>query len=204
MPGVSALESTWPVWGWFEKQQIWVMWPIYLPVYWLTDWLNGWSRDLLMKQTGSQLVKKFSVFYGTRKFITGFTNACLYSKPVHALSHFLKNHFNIIFLCAPTSSKWSLSSGVPYQTPLRTSLFCTCHVSRPSNSSSTCLTYCLFSICSPNKSKRLWRGCRNLILIIISHFILYSSSSFILTLRLVDVYTTVSILHCGTFRLNTI
>jgi hypothetical protein len=31
---------------------------------------------LLEKLTGCQPVKKFSVFYGTRKFITSFTSAC--------------------------------------------------------------------------------------------------------------------------------
>ena len=35
-----------------------------------------WSRVLLEKLTGSQLVKKFPIFYGTRKFITAFTSAC--------------------------------------------------------------------------------------------------------------------------------
>ena len=34
-----------------------------------------WSRILLEKLTGSQLVKKFSAFYGTRRFITTFTSA---------------------------------------------------------------------------------------------------------------------------------
>ena len=33
------------------------------------------SRVLLEKLTGSQLVKKFPAFYGTRKFITTFTSA---------------------------------------------------------------------------------------------------------------------------------
>jgi hypothetical protein len=33
------------------------------------------SRVLLEKLTGSQLVKKFPEFYGTRKFITAFTHA---------------------------------------------------------------------------------------------------------------------------------
>jgi hypothetical protein len=32
--------------------------------------ITSWSRVLLEKLTGSQLVKKFSVFYGTRRFIT--------------------------------------------------------------------------------------------------------------------------------------
>jgi len=33
------------------------------------------SRVLLEKLTGSQLVKKFPAFYGTRRFITTFTSA---------------------------------------------------------------------------------------------------------------------------------
>jgi len=33
------------------------------------------SRVVLENLTGSQLVKKFSAFYGTRKFITAFTSA---------------------------------------------------------------------------------------------------------------------------------
>jgi len=33
------------------------------------------SRVLLEKLTGSQLVKEFPAFYGTRKFITEFTSA---------------------------------------------------------------------------------------------------------------------------------
>jgi hypothetical protein len=34
-----------------------------------------WSRVLLEKLTGRQLVKKFPAFYGTRRFITSFTTA---------------------------------------------------------------------------------------------------------------------------------
>jgi hypothetical protein len=37
--------------------------------------LTAWSRVLLEKQTGLQLVKKFLAFYGTRKFITVFISA---------------------------------------------------------------------------------------------------------------------------------
>jgi len=37
--------------------------------------LTPWSKFLLEKLTGSQLVKKFPTFYGTRRFITGFTSA---------------------------------------------------------------------------------------------------------------------------------
>jgi len=37
--------------------------------------LTPWSRVLLEKLTGSHLVKKFPLFYGTRRFITAFTSA---------------------------------------------------------------------------------------------------------------------------------
>ena len=37
--------------------------------------VTPWSRDLLKKLTGSQPVKKFPAFYGTRRFITAFASA---------------------------------------------------------------------------------------------------------------------------------
>jgi hypothetical protein len=37
--------------------------------------LAPWSRVLLEKLTGLQLVKKFPTFYGTQMFITAFTGA---------------------------------------------------------------------------------------------------------------------------------
>jgi len=43
----------------------------YLKTYLLTPW----SRVLLEKLIGSQLVKKFPAFYGTRWFIAAFTSA---------------------------------------------------------------------------------------------------------------------------------
>ena len=39
------------------------------------DLLIPYSAVLLEKLTGSQLVKKFPSFYGTRRLITAFTNA---------------------------------------------------------------------------------------------------------------------------------
>jgi hypothetical protein len=39
------------------------------------------STTLLEKLTGSQLVKKFPAFYGTRRFITAFTSAQHLSLP---------------------------------------------------------------------------------------------------------------------------
>jgi hypothetical protein len=38
--------------------------------------LTPWSRVLLEKLTGLQLVKKFPAFYGTRRFFTALTSAC--------------------------------------------------------------------------------------------------------------------------------
>ena len=46
---------------------------IYLLAYLFTYLLTPWSRVLLENLTGSQLVKKFPAFYGTRRFITAFT-----------------------------------------------------------------------------------------------------------------------------------
>ena len=40
----------------------------------LTYLFNPRNKVLLEKQTGFQLVKKFPVFYGTRRFITAFTS----------------------------------------------------------------------------------------------------------------------------------
>jgi len=42
---------------------------IYYPYF-----LTPWSRVLIEKLTGFQLVKKFPAFYGTRRFITAFTS----------------------------------------------------------------------------------------------------------------------------------
>ena len=50
--------------------------------------LTPWSRVLLEKLIGFQLVKKFSALYGTWRFITAFTSACHMSllsqpNPIH-------------------------------------------------------------------------------------------------------------------------
>jgi len=43
----------------------------------LTNYLTPRSRDLLKKQTGPQLAKKFPEFNGHRRFITTFTRSSL-------------------------------------------------------------------------------------------------------------------------------
>jgi hypothetical protein len=80
-----------------------------------------WSRVLLEKLTGFQLVKKFPVVYGTRKFITAI-HKCpppvpILSQldPVHTpTSNFLKIHLNIMFPSMPGSPKRSLSLRFPH------------------------------------------------------------------------------------------
>jgi hypothetical protein len=47
----------------------------YTHTYVLTYLLIPWSKVLLDKLTGFQLVKKFSTFNGTQRFITAFTIA---------------------------------------------------------------------------------------------------------------------------------
>ena len=57
----------------------------YLPPYLITNLLTynllptysliPWTRVILEKLTGFQLVKKFPLFYGTRKFITALTSS---------------------------------------------------------------------------------------------------------------------------------
>ena len=47
----------------------------YLLNYLINNLLTSWSTVLLEKLTCSQLVKKFSSFYGIRMFITAFTSA---------------------------------------------------------------------------------------------------------------------------------
>ena len=50
---------------------------LYTPThtYLLTYLLTPWSRVLLEKRTGLQLVKKLPAFYGTRRFVTAYTSA---------------------------------------------------------------------------------------------------------------------------------
>jgi len=52
-----------------------VVYSYLLTYYLLTYLLASWSRVLLEKLTGFQLVKKLPKIYGIRRFITAFTSA---------------------------------------------------------------------------------------------------------------------------------
>ena len=105
--------------------------------------LTPWSRVLLEKLTGSQPVKKFPSFYGTRKFITAFTSvrhqslswaSWIKSIPTHPTSHFLNIDLNIVIPTTPGSPKCSLSFRFPYQNPVYASpVPHTCYMPCPSH-----------------------------------------------------------------------
>jgi len=57
-----------------EKCQCAISRKVHVHIYDLTYLLTPWSRVLLEKLTGLQLVKKFPAFYGTRRFITALTS----------------------------------------------------------------------------------------------------------------------------------
>ena len=61
-------------------------------IYLLTWFLTPWSRILPEKLTVSQLVKKFIVFYGTRRFTTAFTRARHLSLSWASLIQFMQLH----------------------------------------------------------------------------------------------------------------
>ena len=108
----------------------------------LTYLLTPWTRVLLEKLTGSQLLKNVLAFYGTRRNITAFISARRLSlswamsiKSIHP-SHFMKIHLNIILPSMSGSSKWFLSLKFPYHNPLYTSaLPRNCYMLLPSHSS---------------------------------------------------------------------
>jgi len=101
------------------------------------------TASFFEKLTGFQLVKKFPVFYGTRRFITAFITARNVSlswvsliQSIPPTSHFLKTHLNIIIPSTTGSPKWSLSLRFPHQNPVYASpIPHTRYMLRPSHSS---------------------------------------------------------------------
>ena len=70
----------------------------------------------------SQLVKKFPVIYGTRRFITALISArhlflswAWSIQSMNSTFHFLKIHLYIIFSAKPGYPKWSLSLSFPHR-----------------------------------------------------------------------------------------
>ena len=91
----------------------------------LTYLLTPWCRVLLEKLTGLQLVKKFSEFHGTRRFITALTSvhhlSLSWASPIQSTSWrsvlILSTHLR---LGLPMVSFPPVSSPTPYTPPLLT------------------------------------------------------------------------------------
>jgi hypothetical protein len=84
--------------------------------------LTPWSRVILEKLIGSQLVKKFHTFYGTRRFITAFTSvrhlSLSWARSVQSMSPHTTSWRSTLILSTSGSSKWSLSLRFPHQNPV--------------------------------------------------------------------------------------
>jgi hypothetical protein len=97
-----------------------------------------WTEFFVKSLAGPQLVKKFTAFYGTRKFIMAFKVPATFPilnqiNPIHTNIYFLDIRFNIILPSTPRPSKWSLSLRSLRQSSVCISpIFKTCHIPRPS------------------------------------------------------------------------
>ena len=114
----------------------------YIFTYLLTYSLTPWSRALLEKLTGSQLVKKLLPFHGTRRFITAFTSvrhlSLSWASSIQSITPQTTSWKSILYCSPPTpgSPRRSLSLKFPHQNPVYVSpLPHTRYVPRPSHSS---------------------------------------------------------------------
>ena len=112
--------------------------------YLLTYLLTPWCRVLLEKLTGLQLVKKFSAFHGTRRFITALTTvrqlSLSWATPIQSIYPHPTSWRSILIL--PTHLRLGLPSGLlPSGFPTKTLytpsplLTHTRHMPSPSHSS---------------------------------------------------------------------
>jgi hypothetical protein len=88
-----------------------------LLIQYIRSLLTPWSIVLPEKLKRPELLKKFTAFYGTRRFITAFTRArhlsLSWARLIQSMpppSNLSQVHFNIILPSTPGSSKWFLPS----------------------------------------------------------------------------------------------
>jgi len=125
----------------------------YLHTYLLIYLLTPWCRVLLEKLTGLQLVKKFSAYHGTRKFITALTSVRHLSlscaNPIQSIYSHPTPWRSILILS--THLCLGLPSGLfpsdfPYQEPIHPTLLThTRHMPNPSRCTYL-LTYLLHGV----------------------------------------------------------
>jgi len=115
----------------------------YLLTYLFTYWLTLWSRVLLEKLSGFQLVKKFPALYENRRFITADTSArhlsLYWASSIQSIHPHPTSWRSVLILSS--NLRLGLSSGlVPSGFPIKT-LYThllsphTLYMSRPSHSS---------------------------------------------------------------------
>ena len=91
-----------------------------LSEYRITNLLTPWCRLLLEKLTGLQLVKKFSAYHGTRRFITALTSvrhlSLSWASPIQSIYPHPTSCRSILILS--THLRLGLPSGLlPWHTP---------------------------------------------------------------------------------------